>query len=81
MARARAANLRIKIIDRAHCDAGVEHLYKHGASPIIMGRREIAVANAGKDPAVVGFFALGWLSHPCCKGGYLVASNGKPLVP
>jgi hypothetical protein len=44
VAQARTANLSSRIIDRAHSDVGVEHLYKHGASPIIMGRREIAVA-------------------------------------
>ncbi|MGH6883887.1 MAG: NAD-binding protein, partial [Hypericibacter sp.] len=42
VAQARAANPALKIIARAHSDAEVEHLTKHGASLIIMGEREIA---------------------------------------
>ena len=42
VAQARAANPHLKIIARAHSDAEVEHLTKHGASLIIMGEREIA---------------------------------------
>jgi K+:H+ antiporter len=42
VAQARAANPDLKIIARAHSDAEVDHLNKHGASLIIMGEREIA---------------------------------------
>ena len=40
--RARAANLSIAIIARAHSDAEVEHLKGLGADIVIMGEREIA---------------------------------------
>ncbi|QEX20894.1 sodium:proton antiporter [Hypericibacter adhaerens] len=42
VAQARGANPHLKIIARAHSDAEVEHLQKHGADLIIMGEREIA---------------------------------------
>jgi CPA2 family monovalent cation:H+ antiporter-2 len=42
VAQARAANAALNIIARAHSDAEVENLKKHGASLIIMGEREIA---------------------------------------
>jgi CPA2 family monovalent cation:H+ antiporter-2 len=42
VAQARAANAALKIIARAHSDAEVENLRKHGTSLIIMGEREIA---------------------------------------
>ena len=41
-AQARAANPGLPIIARAHFDAEVEHLKKHGADVVIMGEREIA---------------------------------------
>ena len=43
-ANARKANPKILIIARAHSDAEVEHLIKHGADTVIMGEREIALA-------------------------------------
>jgi CPA2 family monovalent cation:H+ antiporter-2 len=45
--QARSANAALKIIARAHSDAEVEHLYKHGADEVVMGEREIAEAMAG----------------------------------
>ncbi|MCB5176457.1 YbaL family putative K(+) efflux transporter [Microvirga lenta] len=39
---ARAANPDLQIIARAHSDAEIEHLYKYGASLVIMGEQEIA---------------------------------------
>jgi CPA2 family monovalent cation:H+ antiporter-2 len=42
--QARAANPALDIIARAHSDAEVEHLMRHGASLTIMGEREIARA-------------------------------------
>jgi CPA2 family monovalent cation:H+ antiporter-2 len=42
VAQARAANPGLRIVARAHSDAEVEHLTKHGASLTIMGEREIA---------------------------------------
>ena len=40
--QARATNLDLEIIARAHSDEEVEHLTKFGANLIIMGEREIA---------------------------------------
>ncbi|MCA1322692.1 YbaL family putative K(+) efflux transporter [Herbaspirillum sp. alder98] len=40
--RARAANAQLRVAARAHSDAEVEHLEKHGANEVIMGEREIA---------------------------------------
>ena len=40
--QARAANPGLEIIARAHFDAEVEHLMRHGADAVIMGEREIA---------------------------------------
>jgi CPA2 family monovalent cation:H+ antiporter-2 len=42
--QARAANPALDIIARAHSDAEVEHLMRHGANLTIMGEREIARA-------------------------------------
>jgi len=39
----RRANSGLEIIARAHSDAEVEHLQKHGANFVIMGEREIAL--------------------------------------
>ena len=39
---ARASNPAIRVIARAHSEAEVEHLEKHGAAHAIMGEREIA---------------------------------------
>jgi CPA2 family monovalent cation:H+ antiporter-2 len=41
--QARRANAKLEIIARAHSDAELEHLQKHGANFIIMGEREIAL--------------------------------------
>jgi CPA2 family monovalent cation:H+ antiporter-2 len=40
--QARAANPGLEIVARAHFDAEVEHLLRHGADIVIMGEREIA---------------------------------------
>jgi K+:H+ antiporter len=40
--RARALNSSIEVMARAHSDAEVEHLKRHGAEVVIMGEREIA---------------------------------------
>jgi CPA2 family monovalent cation:H+ antiporter-2 len=42
--QARKANPNLPIIARAHFDAEVDHLLAHGASKVIMGEREIALA-------------------------------------
>ncbi|WDZ97884.1 YbaL family putative K(+) efflux transporter [Herbaspirillum sp. WKF16] len=39
---ARAANPGLQVVARAHSDAEIEHLEKHGAHQVIMGEREIA---------------------------------------
>jgi CPA2 family monovalent cation:H+ antiporter-2 len=40
--QARAANAALDIVARAHSDAEVDHLQRHGADLVIMGEREIA---------------------------------------
>ena len=42
--QARRANPQLKIVARAHFDAEVDHLIARGASRVIMGEREIAMA-------------------------------------
>ena len=42
--QARRANPNLPIVARAHFDAEVGHLLSHGASKVIMGEREIALA-------------------------------------
>jgi CPA2 family monovalent cation:H+ antiporter-2 len=42
--QARALNPALSVIARAHAEAEVEHLAKHGASAVIMGEHEIAKA-------------------------------------
>jgi CPA2 family monovalent cation:H+ antiporter-2 len=44
VAQARAINPRLYIIARSHSDEETEHLKKHGASRVIMGENEIAMA-------------------------------------
>ncbi|MBP0596877.1 Kef family K(+) transporter [Herbaspirillum sp. LeCh32-8] len=52
---ARAANPAVQIVARAHSDAEIEHLEKHGAHQVIMGEREIARGMLG----VIGTGAQG----------------------
>ncbi len=42
--QARAINPTLPIIARAHSEAEIEHLMKHGASLVVMGEHEIAKA-------------------------------------
>jgi CPA2 family monovalent cation:H+ antiporter-2 len=42
--QARKANPNLPIVARAHFDAEVDHLLAHGASQVVMGEREIALA-------------------------------------
>jgi len=42
--QARRANPGLPIVARAHFDAEVEHLLSLGASKVVMGEREIALA-------------------------------------
>jgi monovalent cation:H+ antiporter-2, CPA2 family len=44
--QARAVNPGLRIVARAHSDAEILHLMKHGASLVVMGEHEIAVAMA-----------------------------------
>jgi CPA2 family monovalent cation:H+ antiporter-2 len=44
--QARAINPKLLVIARAHSDAEILHLMKHGASLVVMGEHEIAVAMA-----------------------------------
>ena len=50
VAQARAASAALNIIARAHSDAEIENLKKHGASLIIMGEREIAQGMLNEAP-------------------------------
>jgi CPA2 family monovalent cation:H+ antiporter-2 len=42
--QARAINPKLLIIARAHSEAEIEHLKKHGADLVVMGEHEIAKA-------------------------------------
>jgi len=42
--QARRANPKLPIVARAHFDAEVQHLLAMGASRVVMGEREIALA-------------------------------------
>jgi CPA2 family monovalent cation:H+ antiporter-2 len=44
VAQARAANPGLRIVARSHSDEETKHLEKHGASRVIMGEHEIALA-------------------------------------
>jgi CPA2 family monovalent cation:H+ antiporter-2 len=48
--QARALNAALPIIARAHSEAEIEHLMKHGASTVVMGEHEIAKAMLGFIP-------------------------------
>ena len=45
--QARALNPRLRIVARAHSEAEIEHLMKHGATAVVMGEHEIAKAMLG----------------------------------
>jgi CPA2 family monovalent cation:H+ antiporter-2 len=49
--QARAINPALPIIARAHSQAEIEHLMKHGASAVVMGEHEIAKAMLALIPA------------------------------
>jgi CPA2 family monovalent cation:H+ antiporter-2 len=49
--QARAVNPTLPIIARAHTEAEIEHLAKHGANLVVMGEHEIAKAMIGHLPA------------------------------
>jgi CPA2 family monovalent cation:H+ antiporter-2 len=49
--QARAINPSLSIIARAHSEAEIEHLMKHGATAVIMGEHEIAKAMLALMPA------------------------------
>ena len=50
MAQARERNASLPIVARAHSEAEIEHLKKHGASAVIMGEHEIAKAMIADIP-------------------------------
>ncbi len=57
MQQARDINPALNIIARAHSDAEIEHLKKHGATLVIMGEHEIAkamVSHLLEEPADAG---------------------------
>jgi CPA2 family monovalent cation:H+ antiporter-2 len=49
--QARAINPKLPIIARAHSEAEIEHLAKHGANLVVMGEHEIAKAMINHLPA------------------------------
>ena len=49
--QARAINPKLPIIARAHSEAEIDHLAKHGANLVVMGEHEIAKAMIGHLPA------------------------------
>lgn len=51
VSKARRLNPGLDIVARAHADAEVEHLLKHGATTVIMGEREMARAMIEHFPA------------------------------
>ena len=46
----RALHAGLKIVARAHSDAEVEHLMKHGATEVVMAEHEIAKAMIADIP-------------------------------
>jgi CPA2 family monovalent cation:H+ antiporter-2 len=48
--QARAINPALRIVARAHSEAEIEHLMKHGATAVVMGEHEIAKAMLGFIP-------------------------------
>ena len=50
--QARALNAGLPIIARAHSEAEIEHLMKHGATAVVMGEHEIAKAMLGFIPGI-----------------------------
>jgi CPA2 family monovalent cation:H+ antiporter-2 len=49
--QARAINPGLQIVARAHSEAEIEHLMKHGATAVVMGEHEIAKAMLGFIPS------------------------------
>jgi CPA2 family monovalent cation:H+ antiporter-2 len=49
--QARAINPGLRIVARAHSEAEIEHLMKHGATAVVMGEHEIAKAMLGHIPS------------------------------
>ncbi len=49
--QARAVNPSLPIVARAHSEAEIEHLMKHGATAVVMGEHEIAKAMLALIPA------------------------------
>ena len=50
VAQARERNASLPIIARAHSEAEIEHLKKHGATAVVMGEHEIAKAMIAAIP-------------------------------
>jgi CPA2 family monovalent cation:H+ antiporter-2 len=53
VARARTANASLKIVARAHSDEEVSHLRSHGATEVILGEYELAVAMLARARTLV----------------------------
>ena len=48
--QARAVSPSLRIVARAHSEAEIEHLMKHGATVVVMGEHEIAKAMLARIP-------------------------------
>ena len=55
VAQAKTLNPVLPIIARSHSDEETEHLQRHGASKVIMGEHEIAIAMLADVPRGVGY--------------------------
>ena len=55
IAQARTLNPVLPIIARSHSDEETEHLKKHGATKVIMGEHEIAIAMLSDVPRAAGY--------------------------
>ena len=51
VAQARELSASLPIIARAHSEAEIEHLKKHGATSVVMGEHEIAKAMVADIPS------------------------------
>ena len=54
MQQAREINPGLRIIARAHSEAEIAHLMKHGATSVVMGEHEIAKAMLTLIPGMDG---------------------------
>ena len=73
----RALKPALKIVARAHSDAEIEHLMKHGATEVVMGEHEIAKAMIAGHPRPDGLMPrrADGICRPDC--GFVVAAASR----